>query len=209
MNVSIRIQPATADDYRQLLQAVTALNMQFHSYQLTEDKPLNVVLRRNEEAKGIFKLTHVCGINVTVESKLCHRCQLYGHDQRNCHAATMCVKCARPHTENYTWGNVREEGGSSNPTAHVASKPLAKPSPAIVEEVTDYEALETTSRLETHVMTTLSQLIPLIQKINWPKLLQVAISLLPKMLKYRSIPEAGLLLASHLQDVLAILSNDE
>ncbi|GJQ79300.1 hypothetical protein Trydic_g16167 [Trypoxylus dichotomus] len=113
-NVGIRIQPTTADDYRQLVHAVTALNMQFHSNQLTEDKPLKVVLRgvpeditedeinrdlvrqgirvleckrmlvaqarrpiplvfgqltKSDEAKGIFRITHVCGINITVESK--------------------------------------------------------------------------------------------------------------------------------------------
>ncbi|GJQ79571.1 hypothetical protein Trydic_g16416 [Trypoxylus dichotomus] len=149
-NVGIRIQPTTADDYWQLVQAVTALNMQFHSYQLTEDKPLKVVLRgvpediaedeinkdlarqgirvleckrmlvgqarrhiplvfvqltKSDEAKGIFKITYACGINVTVESKQvkkgqvtqCHRCQLYRHGQGNCHAAAVCVKCAGPH----------------------------------------------------------------------------------------------------------------
>ncbi|GJQ85884.1 hypothetical protein Trydic_g15340 [Trypoxylus dichotomus] len=44
-------------------------------------------------------------MNVTIESKRvkkdqvtqCHRCQLYGHGQRNCHAAAVCVKCAGPH----------------------------------------------------------------------------------------------------------------
>ncbi|GJQ70636.1 hypothetical protein Trydic_g23026 [Trypoxylus dichotomus] len=123
-NVGIHIQPATANDYRQLVQAIAALKMQFHSYLLTEDTPLKVVLRGVPEdiaedelnqdlaregirvlTKEVFKFTHVCGINVTVESKLvkkdqitqCHRCQLYGHGQRNCHAAAVCVKCAGPH----------------------------------------------------------------------------------------------------------------
>ncbi|GJQ71902.1 hypothetical protein Trydic_g3011 [Trypoxylus dichotomus] len=44
-------------------------------------------------------------MNVIIESKRvkkdqvtqCHRCQLYGHGQRNCHAAAVCVKCAAPH----------------------------------------------------------------------------------------------------------------
>ncbi|GJQ86840.1 hypothetical protein Trydic_g19300, partial [Trypoxylus dichotomus] len=44
-------------------------------------------------------------MNVTIESNRvkkdqvtqCHRCQLYGHGQRNCHAAAVCVKCAGPH----------------------------------------------------------------------------------------------------------------
>ncbi|GJQ88801.1 hypothetical protein Trydic_g13294 [Trypoxylus dichotomus] len=64
-----------------------------------------VQLTKSDERKKIFSVTHVCGMNVTVESKRvkkvqatqCHRCQLYGHGQRNCHAAAVCVKCARPH----------------------------------------------------------------------------------------------------------------
>ncbi|GJQ79335.1 hypothetical protein Trydic_g16197 [Trypoxylus dichotomus] len=89
-------------------------------------------------------------------------------------------------------------------------KPIAsKPTLAIVEEVADYGASETTSRPEANVLTTLTQLISLIQKSNWQKLLQVAASLLPKLLKCRSIPETGLLLAGHLQDILAIFSHNE
>ncbi|GJQ67639.1 hypothetical protein Trydic_g8430 [Trypoxylus dichotomus] len=312
-NVGIRIQPTTADDYRQLVQAVTALNMQFHSYQLTEDKPLKVVLRgvpeditedeinrdlarqgirvleckrmlvgqacrpiplvfvqltKSDEAKGIFRITHVCGINITVESKQvkkgqviqCHRCQLYGHGQRNCHAAAVCVKCAGPHqtaecaksrdtparcalcqgphTANYkgcpkspyvkkgevpaqppkkaapkpaqrpaprkpeapkpstitakpSYAAAIRKGTNKtvkatktpkkgktpsapslpkpSPKKPVASKPPTKPTPAIVEEVADYDASETNSRPEANVFDTFSQLILLIQKINWQK----------------------------------------
>ncbi|GJQ70769.1 hypothetical protein Trydic_g2947 [Trypoxylus dichotomus] len=55
--------------------------------------------------KKIFAVTHVCGMNVTIESKRvkkdqvtqCHRCQLYDHGQWNCHAAAVSVKCAGPH----------------------------------------------------------------------------------------------------------------
>ncbi|GJQ65414.1 hypothetical protein Trydic_g7523 [Trypoxylus dichotomus] len=43
-NVGIRIQPASANDYRQLIRVVSDLKVQFHSYQLTE-KPLKVVIR--------------------------------------------------------------------------------------------------------------------------------------------------------------------
>ncbi|GJQ79543.1 hypothetical protein Trydic_g16390 [Trypoxylus dichotomus] len=146
-NVGIRIQPASAADYRQLVRIVSAMKLQYHSYQLTEEKPLIrgvseeiteeevaqdlasqgfphasckrmvvgaarraiplvfVQLTKNEAAKKIFSVTHICGMNVPVESKLvrkdqvtqCHRCQLYGHGQRNCHAAAVCVKCAGPH----------------------------------------------------------------------------------------------------------------
>ncbi|GJQ65643.1 hypothetical protein Trydic_g7733 [Trypoxylus dichotomus] len=73
-----------------------------------------------------------------------------------------------------------------SPKKPVASKPPTKPTPAIVEEVADYDASETTSRPEANVLATFTQLIPLIQKINWQKLLQVAASLLPKLLKCRS-----------------------
>ncbi|GJQ73952.1 hypothetical protein Trydic_g18886 [Trypoxylus dichotomus] len=149
-NVGIRIQPASAADYRQLIRIVSVMKVQYHSYQLTEEKPLKIVIRgvseeiteeevaqdlasqgfqhasckrmlvgterrstplvfvqltKNDEAKKIFGVTHVCGMNVTIESKRvkkdqvtqCHRCQLYGHGQRNCHAAAVCVKCAGPH----------------------------------------------------------------------------------------------------------------
>ncbi|GJQ66241.1 hypothetical protein Trydic_g4295 [Trypoxylus dichotomus] len=84
-----------------------------------------------------------------------------------------------------------------------------KPTPAIVDEVADYDTSETTSRPEANVFDTFSQLIPLIQKINRQKLLQVAASLLPKLLKCRSIPEVGLLLAGHLEDIPAIFSHNE
>ncbi|GJQ76684.1 hypothetical protein Trydic_g5205, partial [Trypoxylus dichotomus] len=43
--VGIRIQPATASDYRRLVEIVTNLRVPFHSYQLTEEKPLKIVLR--------------------------------------------------------------------------------------------------------------------------------------------------------------------
>ncbi|GJQ73939.1 Desat1 [Trypoxylus dichotomus] len=113
-NVGIRIQPASANDYRQLICMVSALKIQFHSYQLMEEKPLKVVIRgvseeitedevtqdlarqgfhhasckrmvvgaarrpipliffqmaKSKESKRIFSVTHVCGMNVTAESK--------------------------------------------------------------------------------------------------------------------------------------------
>ncbi|GJQ75558.1 hypothetical protein Trydic_g17640 [Trypoxylus dichotomus] len=43
---------------------------------------------------------------------------------------------------------------------------------ALVEEIADYDASETTSHPEANIVTTLGQLIPLIQKINWSKLLE-------------------------------------
>ncbi|GJQ67495.1 hypothetical protein Trydic_g8320 [Trypoxylus dichotomus] len=256
------------------------ITLKFSISTIDEDIPLVFVqLTKNDESKGIFKVTHVCGINVTVESKLakkdqdtqCHRCQLYGDSQRNWHAAAACMKCAEPHqtaectkrrdalakcalcqdlhTANYK-GCLKslyaKKGGPAQPPKTVAPKPaqrpvprkskvsarptekvsvlmevdtpqpsttttkpsyaaavrkstakavktktskkgktpsapsLPKPSPkksvafepptkstpAIAEEVVDYDASETTSRPETNVLATLSQLIPLIQKIN-------------------------------------------
>ncbi|GJQ67192.1 hypothetical protein Trydic_g8101 [Trypoxylus dichotomus] len=44
-NVGIRIQPATAIDYHQLIRIDSAFNVQFHSYQLTEETPLKVAIR--------------------------------------------------------------------------------------------------------------------------------------------------------------------
>ncbi|GJQ71900.1 hypothetical protein Trydic_g3010 [Trypoxylus dichotomus] len=44
-NVGIRIQPATAADYRQVVRIVSEMKVQYHSYQLTEEKPLKVVIR--------------------------------------------------------------------------------------------------------------------------------------------------------------------
>ncbi|GJQ79333.1 hypothetical protein Trydic_g16196 [Trypoxylus dichotomus] len=118
-NVGVRIQPTTADDYRQLIVLLGVPE------DITEDEDIRVLackrmvvgqarrpiplvfvkLTKNDEVKRISTITHVCGINVTAESKLakkdqitqCHRCQLYGHGQSNCHAAAVCVKCAGPH----------------------------------------------------------------------------------------------------------------
>ncbi|GJQ66134.1 hypothetical protein Trydic_g4199 [Trypoxylus dichotomus] len=237
------------------------------------DRPIPLVfvqLTKNDDSKEIFQITHVCGINVPVESKLIkkdqimqyHRCQLYRHRQRNCHAAVVCVKCAGQHQTAdcmtrtsemcYMPGQTIKDASSLcargrgkfrssrprlltysdphnanrrpqrshpaekasesmeadtplpsastakpsyataikknavrktktskkrkthstpsgpilSPKKPVASQPPTKPSPAIVTEVADYDASETTSRQKTNVMSTLSQLIPLTQKIN-------------------------------------------
>ncbi|GJQ75528.1 hypothetical protein Trydic_g17614 [Trypoxylus dichotomus] len=171
-NVGIRIQPATADDYRQLL---------------TEDKPLKVILRgvpediaedeirqdlarqgilvlsckgmvagqtcrpiplvfvqltKNDECKEVFRITHVCGINVTVESKLvkkdqvtqCHRCQLYGHGQRNCLARPLSVPSAETRQRSvlcarvYTWYTIKDPPSRSTCTTQAGGcKGLGSP----------------------------------------------------------------------------------
>ncbi|GJQ79379.1 hypothetical protein Trydic_g16238 [Trypoxylus dichotomus] len=78
-------------------------------------------------------------------------------------------------------------GPKPSPKKLVASQRPTKPSQEIVKEVADYGASETTSRPVTDVMSTLSQLIPLIQKINWPKLFEIAATLLPKLLSTRRL----------------------
>ncbi|GJQ84359.1 hypothetical protein Trydic_g2959 [Trypoxylus dichotomus] len=381
--VGIRIQPATAADYRKLVDAVTTLGVPFHSFQLTEEKPLKVVLRgvpeeiteeevaedllrqgfritsckrmtvgptrlpiplvfvelkKSEDSKKIFSVALVCGIHITVESKLvkkdqvtqCHRCQLYGHGQRNCHAAPVCVKCAGPHptaecrkprdapakcalclgphTANYGGcpraprATQREVPARSKPiTRAAATKPAqrtpeprpvaakaptkpptpaprnegmevdtpapstsnAKPSyaAAVRKTVTAVRKTAVPSKRagvapkkpknpkkdsstpagpkpkpkkpadrkpatpakpttvdQVHVRSapttrsdpasTLAMLIPLLQKINWTKLIEVATALLPQLLECRSGAQAGLVLASRLQDILAIFSNE-
>lgn len=42
--MGIQIQPATADDHRALTALLEKMGLQYHSYQLQEDKPLKVVL---------------------------------------------------------------------------------------------------------------------------------------------------------------------
>ncbi|CAH2099021.1 unnamed protein product [Euphydryas editha] len=64
-----------------------------------------VVLDLSPEGKGIFAITKVCqlsGIQVEVPKNRgapgqCHRCQLYGHSARHCHAKPRCVKCTGDH----------------------------------------------------------------------------------------------------------------
>lgn len=64
-----------------------------------------VVLDLSKEGKDIFNITTVCGLSgIVVEPprrngmlSQCHRCQLYGHSARNCHARPRCVKCLEDH----------------------------------------------------------------------------------------------------------------
>ncbi|GJQ79066.1 hypothetical protein Trydic_g18471, partial [Trypoxylus dichotomus] len=380
--VGIRIQPATASDYRRLVEIVTNMKVPFHSYQLTEEKPLKIVLRglpeeisdeeiqedlaqqgfatatvkrmtvgpnkrpiplvfvqltKNEQSKKIFDLRQVCGLYVRVESKLikkdtvtqCHRCQLYGHGQRNCHAAAVCVKCAGPHqtaecskpreapakcalcqgphTANYggcpkaprpnqvparpnppARNATRSRQAERRPvTAEAPPKPTqgmtmevdiprpstsnAKPSYAaavknaaatpvrrtVVAKRTAEKAPKTTKTVRkaapkknkpqvaerkpapaktvvpktsatpkqttgkktavksvprpatnSDTTNTFATLISLLRKINWTKLLNVASVILPQLLECSSGAQAGVVLASHLQDILAIFSNE-
>lgn len=64
-----------------------------------------VISDNTYEGKQIFKITQVCrltGINVEPPRRnsvvaQCHRCQNYGHSQRNCHGTPRCVKCLGDH----------------------------------------------------------------------------------------------------------------
>ncbi|GJQ76582.1 hypothetical protein Trydic_g22032 [Trypoxylus dichotomus] len=275
-NVGIRIQPATPADCRQLVQAPSYVESQITSPRMKSARiwhekesasccakgrlwgsptpPVVIQLTKNDQLKQIFRITPVCGINVTVESKPVkkdqvtqyHRCQLYGHWHG--HPATVCIKdacrttpdrrvyeprdasakCALyqdPHTAKYKrcqkspytkngkfWSNCPRllrsrlilrkrppnrwtpstpSGPKPSPKKPVESQPSTKPSPAIVEEVADYDASETSSCPKTDVMSILSKLLSLIQKINWSKLFGVATSLLPKLLKCRSLPTSS------------------
>lgn len=65
-----------------------------------------VLVEIDREYKSIYnKLHRVCGLSVSVESLRvkteviqCHKCQLFGHCQKNCHAAFKCMKCGEEHS---------------------------------------------------------------------------------------------------------------
>ncbi|GJQ79525.1 hypothetical protein Trydic_g16372 [Trypoxylus dichotomus] len=114
-NVGIRIHPASAAEYRQLVRIVSAMKVQYHSYQLTEEQPLKAVIREVSEEEVAQDLANqgfqhasckrmaVGAARRRVEigeegpSEPMPPLQLYGHGQRNCHATPVCVKCAGPH----------------------------------------------------------------------------------------------------------------
>ena len=61
-------------------------------------------LTRDDNGKRIFNLEFLLNIKITVDSyqkgdhiTQCHRCQQYGHGQRNCRMQPRCVKCAGNH----------------------------------------------------------------------------------------------------------------
>lgn len=69
-------------------------------------KPAPLILVEiDRKFNSIYKLTNVCGITVSVEPlknnfspTQCHRCQSFGHVQRNCTAEFKCLKCADSHS---------------------------------------------------------------------------------------------------------------
>lgn len=55
--------------------------------------------------KSIYSIKRICGLDVISEPPKtkkeviqCHRCQLFGHKQKNCHADYRCMKCAGNHS---------------------------------------------------------------------------------------------------------------
>lgn len=64
-----------------------------------------VLVEISKDYKSIFNLKKCCGLDVTVESLKnkqdiiqCHRCQLFGHAQKNCTDDFKCLKCGEKHS---------------------------------------------------------------------------------------------------------------
>lgn len=64
-----------------------------------------VLIEISKNYKSIFNLKKCCGLDVIVESlKIkqetvqCHRCQLFGHAQKNCRDDFKCMKCSENHS---------------------------------------------------------------------------------------------------------------
>lgn len=142
----VQVEPSTEDDYRNLYKILKSNEIQFHTFELTSEKPLKIVIRGimteieeedikedllkqgyptqkiirmqgkhgptplvlvevSKEYKSINELKHCCGLSVEVkpyelkkEIVQCHKCQLFGHVQRNCHAEYRCMKCGEQHS---------------------------------------------------------------------------------------------------------------
>lgn len=66
--------------------------------------PLHMV-ELSKDHRSIFDLLYVVDLKVKVESLRkrttviqCHKCQLFGHQQRNCHVGYKCLKCGDGHS---------------------------------------------------------------------------------------------------------------
>lgn len=64
-----------------------------------------VIVEIDRQYKSIFNTTDCCGLAVTVESlrvrsgiTQCHKCQLFGHVQKNCFMQYRCMKCGDTHS---------------------------------------------------------------------------------------------------------------
>lgn len=69
-------------------------------------KPAPLVLvELKREYKSIYDISYCCGLAITVEPLKtksdiiqCHKCQLFGHVQRNCNIDYKCMKCGDNHS---------------------------------------------------------------------------------------------------------------
>lgn len=65
-----------------------------------------VLIDIDKEYKSIYtKVTECCGLAVTIEAMRvrddiiqCHKCQAFGHSQKNCHITHKCMKCGDSHS---------------------------------------------------------------------------------------------------------------
>lgn len=64
-----------------------------------------VLVEVDRQYKSIFNLRTICNLSITVEPLKksrgivqCHRCQLFGHVQRNCNSEYRCMKCGDSHS---------------------------------------------------------------------------------------------------------------
>lgn len=89
-------------------------DLEVKKYEITRITRLNgrdglpsplVAIELKREYKSIFDLKTCCGLSIQIESKRltqgpiqCHKCQVYGHTQPNCHAPYKCLKCAGAHS---------------------------------------------------------------------------------------------------------------
>lgn len=71
-----------------------------------DNRPAPLVqIELGREYKSIYALKTCCGLAITVEPKKsnnsiiqCHKCQTFGHTQRNCYSEYRCLKCGETHS---------------------------------------------------------------------------------------------------------------
>lgn len=75
-----------------------------------------VLVEIHRDYKSIYSITNCCGLHIEVEPlrkkdtvTICHRCQAYGHVQKNCNNEYKCMKCGESHS------------------THLCEKPKTKP----------------------------------------------------------------------------------
>ncbi|CAH2209071.1 jg2579 [Pararge aegeria aegeria] len=84
---------------------VQEVHRMYHNKTKTPYELCLVILDLSPQGKAIFDVRSICrltGLRVETPRNRgaigqCHRCQLYGHSARNCHARPRCVKCLGDH----------------------------------------------------------------------------------------------------------------